>query len=129
MQLNDIIAHSLDQEKGRWFDLAEPVEGKPSGIRLRIAGPDSETQHKSRLAFADELVEMADENGRVSAEIRERLRIKSLARCVLDWEIEEDGAPVPFGHANVVRLLKAGQWVQQQIDAFAGERPPMVGAD
>lgn len=39
MQLNDILADAQDQDRGRDFDLADPVTGKPTGISLRIAGP------------------------------------------------------------------------------------------
>lgn len=37
------------------------------------------------------------------------------------WEIEEDGEPVPFSTANVLRLLRV-HWVQEQVDAFAADR-------
>ncbi|MGR3494077.1 hypothetical protein [Citreimonas sp.] len=122
MQLDDIRAFSADQERGHWFDLADPVTGKPTGIRVKLAGPDSVTQNKARLQLADDLSAVADAEGRVTAEQREAARIDSLARCILDWEIREDGNPVPFTHANAVRLLKAAAWVQAQIDAFASDR-------
>lgn len=122
MQLDDIRAFSADQERGAWFDLLDPVTGKATGIRLKLAGPDSEAQNRARLRLADDLSEVADAEGRVTAESRERARIDSLARCVLAWEISEDGQPLPFTHANVVRLLKAAAWVQAQVDGFASDR-------
>lgn len=122
MQLNDILSDAEDQDRGRWFDLRDPVTGEATGIRLRLAGPDSATQARARLKMVDELAEAADDDGRVSAEAREKCRLNSLARCVLGWEIEEDGAPVPFTHKNVVRLLRAAAWVHAQVDAFAGDR-------
>lgn len=122
MQLNDILSDAEDQDRGRWFDLRDPVTGEATGIRLRLAGPDSATQARARLKMVDELAEAADDEGRVSAEAREKCRLNSLARCVLGWEIEEDGAPVPFTHKNVVRLLRAAAWVHAQVDAFAGDR-------
>jgi hypothetical protein len=48
---------------------------------------------------------------------------------VLGWEIEEDGQPVPFTHANVLRLLRASAWVHQQIDGMAGNRAAFMGAE
>ncbi|WP_299939437.1 hypothetical protein [uncultured Nitratireductor sp.] len=122
LTLEDIIANISDQDKGREFELVDPVDGKPTGIKFRVAGPDSETQRRSRLALTDELAEMADDRGRVTAEQRERARINSLARCVLGWTIEEYGKPIPFNHKNVVRVLMAGTWIQQQVDAFASDR-------
>lgn len=121
MTLDDILANVADQDRGREFELADPVEGKPTGIKFRIAGPDSDTQHRARIALMDELAEMADAEGRVSAENREKARLNCLARCVLGWEIEEDGKPVPFNHKNVLRVIRV-QWVQEQVDAFAGDR-------
>jgi hypothetical protein len=122
MQLDDILSHSADQDRGRWFDLADPLTGRATGIRLRIAGPDSATQARARLKLVDDLSLYADDAGRVSAEARERCRLNSLAACVLGWEIEEEGQPVPFSHANVLRLLKSAMWVQAQVDAFASTR-------
>ncbi|AXQ94010.1 hypothetical protein LV780_09495 [Cereibacter azotoformans] len=120
--LSAILADAEDQERGAWCDLLDPVTGRATGIRFRVAGPDSRTQAKARLALSDELAEAADADGRVSAEAREKARLNSLARCVLAWEIEEDGKPVPFSHANVVRVLRAATWVQAQVDAFAADR-------
>jgi hypothetical protein len=121
MQLNDILGNVEDQDKGREFELIDPVEGKPTGIKFRVAGPDSDTQHRAKISLADDLGEMADLDGRVTAEQREKARINCLARCVLGWTIEEDGKPIPFTHQNLVRVLKV-LWVEQQVDAFAANR-------
>lgn len=129
MQMNDILANAEDQDRGKWFALRDPVTGKETGIRLRIAGPDSATQARARLRMVDELAEAADDEGRVSAEAREKCRLNSLARCVLGWEIEEDGQPLPFTHANVLRLLRAASWAHQQVDAMAGNRAAFMGAE
>lgn len=121
MTLEDILNNVADQDKGHAFELAEPVTGTPTGIKLWIVGPDSETAHRARLALSDELAEMADHEGRVSAENREKARLNCLARHVLRWEVEEDGKPVPFNTANLLRLLRV-HWVQEQVDGFAADR-------
>jgi len=121
MQLDDILANVADQDKGKELELADPVTGKPTGIKFRIAGPDSDTQHRARIALHDELAEMADTDGHITAENREKARLNCLARCVLDWEITEGGKAVPFNHKNLLRVLKVA-WVQAQVDAFASDR-------
>lgn len=127
MQLNDIVGEAQDQDRGRDFDLLDPVTGHPTGITLRIVGPDSATQARARLQMTDDLADAADLDGRVSAADREKARLNSLARCIVGWQIEENGEQVPFSHANVLRFLKAAQWVQQQVDAFASDRSAYRG--
>ncbi len=128
MQLNDILADAQDQDRGREFELTDPVTGKPTGIKVRLAGPDSATQNRARLKLSDDLADNADPDGRVSAEAREKLRIQCLAACVLGWDIEEDGQPVPFSQTHVIRLLNAATWVQAQVDDFASNRAAFRGA-
>ena len=122
MNLSDVANIAEDQGRGRWLDLLGPYDGQPVGIRLLIAGPDSMVQARARLKLADELADMADDEGRVSAENRETCRLRNLARCILGWEASEDGQPVPFSFDAALRLLKAGRWVQEQVDDFAGRR-------
>lgn len=122
MDLNDIIAASGDHEKGREFHILDPVTGRPTGINMRIAGPDSQTQRKARLAMVDELSEMADIDGRVNAADRERAHLNVLAACVLDWNMQEDGNAIPCTTANIIRVLKAGTWLAEQVDAYAADR-------
>lgn len=127
IELQDIRAHAIDQERGEWFELPDPVTGKGTGIRLRIAGPDSETQRKARLALADALAQVADDEGRVTPEHRETARLESLARCVLDWELGEDGERLQCTFPAVLRFLRAATWVQVAVDNMAGLRKPLKG--
>lgn len=127
MQLNDIEADAQDQDRGRDFPLLDPVTGKATGITLRIAGPDSATQARARLQLVDDLAAVADDDGRIGAAAREKARLNCLARCVLGWDVKEDGQPVPFTHANVLRLLRAAAWVQAQVDGFASDRAAFRG--
>lgn len=122
MELDEIICDAQDQDGGRDFELRDPVDGTKTGIILRVAGPDSLTQNRAQLRFVDELAEAADDKGRVMAVDRERARLYMLAGCVLGWQITEDGKPVPFNQANVVRLLRSAAWVRTQVDVFAADR-------
>lgn len=130
MDFTDIKNNIVDQDKGVEFDILDPISGKSTGIKFKLAGPDSVTQHKACLAMADELAELAGIDGRITAENREEVRINTLARCVLDWKIKEGKKAIPFNHANVVRVLKAGTWLQAQVDGFASDRQafgPFIG--
>ncbi|WP_112311827.1 hypothetical protein [Pseudogemmobacter bohemicus] len=122
MNLSEVANIAEDQDRGRWLDLLGPYDGKPVGIRLLIAGPDSSVQARARVKMMDDRADMADDEGRISADNAETCRLRSLARCILSWEASEDGQPVPFSFDAALRLLKAGRWVQEQVDDFAGSR-------
>ncbi|MCR5856567.1 hypothetical protein [Mesorhizobium sp. J428] len=121
MTLDEILSNVADQDRGAILELVDPVSRVPTGIKLWVVGPDSDTAHRARIALADELAEMADIDGHVTAEQREKARLNCLARHVLRWEIVEDGQPVPFNTKNLLRLLRV-QWVEAQVDAFAADR-------
>lgn len=122
MDLSDVLSNVADQDKGRMLEILHPWSGEKTGMRFWMAGPDSDTQRRARIAMMDELAEAADDRGRVSAEVREKARLNMLARCVLRWEIEEDGKSIAMTHKAIVRVLSAGAWIQAQADDFAGDR-------
>lgn len=122
MDLSDVLANNIDQDQGRVLELTDPVTGEPTGMKFWIVGPDSETAHRARIAMMDELQEAATPAGIVSATERETARLNCLARHVLRFEITENGERLPFSHQMMVRILRAGTWMQTQIDAFAADR-------
>lgn len=120
MQMSDALNNAVDQDKGRDLELLAPWDGLKTGMVLTIVGPDSDTARRADLAFADELAERADPaTGMVDAENRAKAKINALAKRVLRWNVEDEGKPVPFDHAAVVKLLSVG-WIRDQVDAFAG---------
>lgn len=123
MQTYDALtANIADQDRGRWLDIVDPWDGKPIGLRLLMVGPDSDTQRRARVEMMDKLAEAADTEGKVSFETREKLRVFCLARCVLNWDIAASfGLDMQFGQAAVIKVLQFA-WLQQQADAFAGNR-------
>lgn len=122
MTLEEIRANLEDQDRGRWLELIEPWDGQPVGLRLLMVGPDSATHRKARILMMDELADAADLDGKASFEAREKARINCLARCVLNWDIAASfGLESKFSHGAVVKILQI-EWLQQQADAFAGDR-------
>ena len=126
MQLDDILANVADQDKGRELEIVEPFSGQPTGMKFTVVGPDSDTARRARIRLADELAEMADNDGRISAEHREKARRNCLAAHVIRWSnVTEDGKEVPFNTKNLLTLLRV-QWVEIQVDAFAADRRNFV---
>ncbi len=122
MTLDDIQANVVDQDRGRKLEISDPFEGRPTGITLWIAGPDSMTQRRARIEMSDELAERANLDGTISAEQREAARLNCLAKVVLRWEVQHEGTDLSFSHANVLRVLRSAAWLEASVDAFAGDR-------
>jgi hypothetical protein len=122
MNLSDIHANIADQDRGRVLDILNPWTGEPIGMRFTVAGPDSERQRSARVAMMDELADMAGADGRVAAKDREAARLRALAASVIGWDVSDDGEPLAFNQKNIVRVLKAATWLEEQVDAFAGDR-------
>lgn len=125
MQLDDVFATVEDCDRGAELELLHPVSFVPTGLKLTLAGPDSRVQRSAKLTMLDKIGELAMADGRVSAEQREAESIAMLARCVLRWDISQDGQPLPLTHENAVRLLSVS-WVREQTDAFAGIRSNFI---
>ncbi len=125
--LRHIASDVLGQDVGREFELVDPVDGTPTGLKLRIVGPDSATARRAQVALLDELAEAAGPDGRVSPEARERARINALASLVVAWDVRQDDEPLPFSHGAVVRVLRMARWIERQVDDFASSRAAFRG--
>ena len=120
MQMNDIINNAADQDRGADLHLLSPFDGTDTGMVFTIVGPDSDTARRADLAFIDELAEVAEPDGRVSAEARHKARLNALARRIIRWDVRQDGQPVKLTTKAALTLLNVG-WVRDQVDAFAGD--------
>lgn len=117
---DDLVAQ---QDRGAECAIVHPVTGEPMDIVLIVAGPDSDTQRRARLDTTDALQAFA---GRPPAVEQERIAVEQLAKCVVGWNVKQDGQDVPFSFTAVVRLLTKFQFIREQVDAFAASRAPYM---
>lgn len=115
------------QTKGIWHDILHPATGLPTGMRVKIVGPDSPAQRKSRFELEDWLNpnsnSYANRNKPRSAEEKDKKIVEFLAGTIIDWEVVEDGKPVPFSEENKIRVISAATWLRAQIDTLANYTP------
>lgn len=121
MDLTEVLDNARDQDRGRELDIVDPFEGKTTGLKFTLAGPDSDASRRARLTMADELMDAAGADGRVTAAARETARLHCLAAHILRWDVSEDGKPVPLNTKNAMTLLKV-RWIAVQLDAFISDR-------
>lgn len=124
MDLSEVIKSAEAQDAGHVFELLDPVSGDPTGLKLRIVGPDSKVAKDARLAVEKEVARLSARRGGITAEDRDRLMEDLYATLVIGWDVKEKGKAVPFSKEALLRLLRAGTWVRAQVDAFAGDRGP-----
>ena len=129
MDLSEIIKTAEAQDVGHTFELLDPVQNEPTGLKLTIAGPDSKVAKTARLAMEKEVNRLSSRRSGITAVDRDRLMEEFFAAVTLGWEVTEKGKAVPFSKENFLRLLRAGTWVRSQIDAFAGDRSPYFKAE
>tara|TARA_R110002020_G_scaffold5179_4_gene21930 strand:- start:12487 stop:12879 length:393 start_codon:yes stop_codon:yes gene_type:complete len=127
MELNDLSKIASDQEAGHEFELLDPVQSDPTGIKLTIAGPDSEIARNARFEMEREIARLSKRKDGLTPEARDGLMNDYFCTVTLGWNVTEAGEPVPFSKPNLLRLIKAGAWVRGQIDLFAADRSPYFG--
>lgn len=127
MNLTQLLENVADQDKGAELNLPDPVTGEPTGMKLWLVGPDSDTARRAEIAMADDLAEMADDRGMVNGEQRAKARLQALARLVVRWEVADDDGPVAFNQKNLITLLRVS-WVRQTVEGFAADRANFMAA-
>lgn len=126
--LNDILAIHTTQDQGAELAIVNPITGEKTDLKFWIAGPDSHVQKAAKEWAAAEFAKhpflnMAPtlpENEKVRRSIATGL----IARCIVKWEVRQNGEPVPLTIANAVRVLNASEIIRDQVDEFAATRAP-----
>lgn len=129
MDLSEINAFAAAQNDGSWHELMHPVDGKPIGITLKVVGPDSDIARQASLSLQAEVAKLQGKGGRVDPAKAEDMVLDHMARLVIDWQATENGRPISFTHDGMVRLLRAGQWIKNQLAGFTATRAPFVAAE
>ncbi len=124
MDLSELTKLAADQDAGHTFELFNPENGAPVGIKVTVAGPDSERTRKAYFHMQREITRLSARKNGLTPEKREELSADFLFAVTMGWEVKEGGKELPFTKENFARLMKAGAWVRAQIDTFAGDRAP-----
>jgi hypothetical protein len=129
MDLSEIIKAADAQDKGHAFELLDPVHGEPTGVKLIVAGPDSQIAKSAREVMAKEAARLEARRGGMTSADQTRLMEDYLSAVTIGWDAKEKGKAVPFSKDAFLTLLRAGTWVRAQVDGFAGDRSPYFKAE
>lgn len=110
------------QNEGLEFPIVGALR-EPTGITVRVAGPDSERQKKARHKVVDRRLWRQRLRYGDNARYREDEEIELVAAAIMDWSgIEKDGEPFSYSPENAEYLVRTYRVFRDQIDLFASSR-------
>lgn len=122
--LNSFDTLQKSQEEGIEVDIIHPKTFDPIGLKIVVAGPDSERQKKARRAVINS--RLTKRNQKVTATQLEEEAIEIIAMSTISWTFDEgvtlDGK-VPFCNPkNAEEIYKRYTLIFDQVNAQAGDR-------
>ena len=133
MDLSKLHRNVKLQTKGIWHDILNPATALPTGIRVKIIGPDSPAQKQLRFDLEDWLNPRSERyssrNQPRNAKEKDEKIVEFLADTIIDWEVFEDGKPVPITKEAKIRVINAATWLRAQIDTLANYTPAWSDPD
>lgn len=112
--------------KGTVVDITHPVSGEVLGIKITVAGSDSDIYRKAQRQILNK--RLAQRAVKTKAEEIENESLELLVKCTLGWEgVEEAGAPIPFSAEAARSLYKKYPWLREQVDTAIADRSLFLG--
>lgn len=123
LDLSDFSAALERQEAGTEIDILGMDEKTPIGLKIRVAGPDSQRATKATEELTDDLIEK-QQAGRVKASEAKQRGIRYLARITLGWApaVKLDGQELQYSVENAERLYTKFRFIRDQVDKAAVDR-------
>lgn len=108
-------------EDGRTLHVCNPDTGEETDIEIVLRGADSPTNKRivnTQIAKYRLLPQSKISMDQIKAD-----EIEQLAACTVSWQnVELDGKPLPFSHANAVMLYSRFSWLKDAVSAFIADR-------
>lgn len=136
----DFLDTKTKATRGEWMEVKHPLTGKPTGVKIKYAGPDSDLYQEAEAAVAAEIVLINSEAMKeaiaggdgdaiktaflASMQEPEQRRISLLARIALEWSgvVDDTGQPVVLNISNAKDFHAAYPVVVEQADKFIYNR-------
>lgn len=106
------------------------MDGKtPTGLVIRVAGPDSERARRAREALHQELVDTQRTTPLTPTEVSSR-GARFLAKLTIGWSpnVKVDGEELGATEDNAFKVFERYRFIRQQIDNAAGDRSAFMPA-
>ena len=112
-------------ETGAVLDVLHPTENTPLGIKITLAGADSDVYRKMVNKSVNKRVQRMKPGQSLpfTAEEQEESGLNLLAACTLAWEgVVVEGETLPCNTENAKMVYRRFPWIKEQVDQFIGDR-------
>lgn len=100
------------------------MDGKtPTGLSIRVAGPDSDRATQARQELQQELI-AANRLAPLTPAETAAQGTRFLAKITLGWSpsVTMGGQELSYSEANAIRIYERFRFIRQQVDMAAGSR-------
>lgn len=112
-------------ETGAVLEVLHPTENTSLGIKITLAGADSDIYRKTVNKNVNKRVQRMKPGQSIpfTAEEQEESGLNLLAICTLAWEgVVVDGQELPCDKENAKAIYRRFPWIREQVDTFIGDR-------
>ena len=112
-------------ETGAVLEVLHPAENTPLGIKITLAGADSDIYRKTVNKNINKRVQRMKPGQSLpfTAEEQEESGLNLLAICTLAWEgVVVEGEALPCTKENAKMIYQRFPWIKEQVDFFIGDR-------
>lgn len=100
-------------------ELGEPLivkdeKGNEVPAYAIIVGRNSATFRRTEQQQADRMLRRRSAD--LTAEMIEQNELEKIAACVKEWNLTDNGNPIPCDKHNVVMVLKAAPWIRREFE-------------
>jgi len=115
---------SAQHDKGTWVVLKDSVgepftytdaDGVVRECKALVAGQMSTIYRKAEHLNRDK--QLKRRSMTLTAETLDRHQLDVIAACVLEWNLQDKGVPIPCTKENVVKVFTAAPWMRNDIEA------------
>ena len=120
----DLLTIQEAMQDFSWLTINHPRTGEPTSMRIKVAGPDSET-YKSidRRVSNKRLNAIRKAKNGLTVEQLTAFDFEMIIGITLDWEkISWSGEPLPFSQDNAKMIYTEFPFIRDQVNEFAGDR-------
>lgn len=129
LDLSAFDAATKRQEQGIEVDILGLDGETPIGLKIKVAGPDSQRAQKAQAELADVRFEKQAKKGKAAfrikaAEARDQ-QIQYLARVTIGWEppiVNLGGTEIKCSPENAEILYRAHPFIREQVQETSDDR-------